>query len=260
MRIAALQMHAIAGDSEANIERIAAAAADAAAGGAKLLIVPELAVTGYGAGQAAFENLASPATGAVAERLGAIAQENRIAIVAGFAEQEGTLIYNSALFTDGIGTNAVYRKSHLYGDYERDVFKPGVPNSIMVELGGIRLGMLICYDVEFPENVRRLALAGADLVVVPTALPKGSSGTFIANHMIQVRAFENQVFVAYINHCGADDNFTYAGLSRIAAPDGKLLAEAPAEGETLLFAEVRPEDYAKSRAENTYLVDLGRPT
>lgn len=259
MRIAALQMHAIAGDDEANMERIAAAAADAEAGGARLLIVPELAVTGYGAGQAAFENLASPATGAVAESLSAIARENRIAIVAGFAEQEGTLIYNSALFTDGIGTNAVYRKSHLYGDYERDVFKPGVPNSVMVELGGLRLGMLICYDVEFPENVRRLALAGADLIVVPTALPKGSSGTFIANHMIQVRAFENQVFVAYINHCGADDNFTYAGLSRIAAPDGKLLAEAPAEGETLLFAEVRPEDYAKSRAENTYLVDLGRP-
>lgn len=259
MRIAALQMHAIAGDDEANIERIAAAAADAAAGGAKLLIVPELAVTGYGAGQAAFENLASPATGAVAERLSAIARENRIAIVAGFAEQEGTLTYNSALFTDGLGTKAVYRKSHLYGDYERNAFKPGIPNSVMVELGGIRLGMLICYDVEFPENVRRLALAGADLVVVPTALPKGSSGTFIAKHMIQVRAFENQVFVAYINHCGADDKFTYAGLSRIAAPDGKLLAEAPAEGETLLFAEVRPEDYAISRAENTYLVDLGRP-
>lgn len=259
MRIAALQMHAIAGDGEANMERIAAAAADAAAGGAKLLIVPELAVTGYGAGQAAFEKLASPATGAVAKRLSAIARDKGIAIVAGFAEQEGTLTYNSALFTDGIGTNAVYRKSHLYGDYERNAFKPGVPNSVMVELGGIRLGMLICYDVEFPENVRRLALAGADLVVVPTALPKGFSGTFIANHMIQVRAFENQAFVAYINHCGADDNFTYAGLSRIAAPDGKLLAEAPAEGETLLFAEVRPEDYAKSRAENTYLVDLGRP-
>lgn len=258
MRIAALQMHAIAGDGEANIERIAAAAADAAGGGAKLLIVPELAVTGYGAGEAAFTRLASPATGDVAERLSAIARDNGLAIVAGFAEREGSAIYNSALFTDGLGTNAVYRKSHLYGDYERNVFKPGVPASVMVELGGIRLGMLICYDVEFPENVRRLALAGADLVVVPTALPKGASGSFIAGHMIQVRAFENQVFVAYIDHCGADDRFTYAGLSRIAAPDGKLLAEAPAEGETLLFAEIRPDDYAKSRAENTYLIDLDR--
>lgn len=258
MRIAALQMHAIAGDAEANIERIAAAAADAAAGGARLLVVPELAVPGYGAGEAAFGRLASPATGDVATRLGAIARDNALAIVAGFAEQDGTHVYNSALFTDGIGTNAVYRKSHLYGDYERAAFRTAAPASVMVELGGIRLGMLICYDVEFPENVRRLALAGADLVLVPTALPKGSSGTFIANHMIQVRAFENQVFVAYINHCGADDHFTYAGLSRIAAPDGKLLAEAPAEGETLLFAEIRPEDYAKSRAENTYLIDLGR--
>ena len=259
MRIAALQMHAIAGDGEANIERIAAAAADAAAGGAKLLVVPALAVTGYGAGEVAFGRLPSPATGEVASRLAAIARDNGLAIVAGFAEQEGGHTYNSALFTDGIGTNAVYRKSHLYGDYERSAFRPAAPASVMVELGGVRLGMLICYDVEFPENVRRLALAGAELVVVPTALPKGSSGTFIANHMIQVRAFENQVFVAYINHCGADDNFTYAGLSRIAAPDGKLLAEAPAEGEMLLFAEIRPEDYAKSRAENTYLVDLGRP-
>lgn len=258
MRIAALQMHAIAGDAEANIERIAAAAADAAAGGARLLVVPELAVPGYGAGEMAFGRLASPATGDVATRLGAIARDNALAIVAGFAEQDGTHVYNSALFTDGIGTNAVYRKSHLYGDYERAAFRTAAPASVMVELGGIRLGMLICYDVEFPENVRRLALAGADLVLVPTALPKGSSGTFIANHMIQVRAFENQVFVAYINHCGADDHFTYAGLSRIAAPDGKLLAEAPAEGETLLFAEIRPEDYAKSRAENTYLIDLGR--
>ncbi len=258
MRIAALQMHAIAGDAEANIERIAAAAADAAAGGARLLVVPELAVPGYGAGEVAFGRLASPATGDVAKHLGAIARDNALAIVAGFAEQDGTHVYNSALFTDGIGTNAVYRKSHLYGDYERAAFRTAAPASVMVELGGIRLGMLICYDVEFPENVRRLALAGADLVLVPTALPKGSSGTFIANHMIQVRAFENQVFVAYINHCGADDHFTYAGLSRIAAPDGKLLAEAPAEGETLLFSEIRPEDYAKSRAENTYLIDLGR--
>ena len=258
MRIAALQMHAIAGDDEANIERIAAAAADSAAGGAKLLVLPELAVTGYGVGEAAFGRLASPATGDVAARLGAIARDNALAIVAGFAEREGTHVYNSALFTDGIDTNAIYRKSHLYGDYERAAFRAAAPASVMVEIGGIRLGMLICYDVEFPENVRRLALAGADLVLVPTALPKGSSGTFIANHMIQVRAFENQAFVAYINHCGADDRFTYAGLSRIAAPDGKLLAEAPAEGETLLFAEIRPEDYAKSRAENTYLVDLGR--
>ncbi|MCP8895216.1 carbon-nitrogen hydrolase family protein [Shinella daejeonensis] len=257
MRIAAFQMHAIPGDPDTNLERIAMAAADAASGGAKLLILPELAVTGYGA-DAAFERLGSPASGPVAQRLGAIARENRLAIVAGFAEREGANLYNSALFTDGIGTQAVYRKSHLYGEYERRWFRADAPGSVLVELGGIRLGMLICYDVEFPENVRRLALAGADLVVVPTAVPKGAAGTFIASHMIRVRAFENQTFVAYVNHCGADDRFSYAGLSCIAAPDGAVLAAGPDEGETLLFAEIRPADFAASRAENSYLQDLAR--
>lgn len=257
MKIAALQMQAIAGDVDANIARIAKAARSAADAGAKLLIAPELAVTGYGAG-AAFAELASPADGAIIERIAAIARECGVAIVAGFAELEDGEIYNSALFTDGIGTNAVYRKSHLYGDYERQWFRPAAPSSVQVKLCGLNLGMLICYDVEFPENVRRLALAGIDLVVVPTALPKGQSGSFVADKMIQVRAFENQIFVAYVNHCGTDDLFAYAGLSRIAAPDGSILAEAPADGEALLFAEIETADYAGSRSENTYLADLSR--
>ncbi|MBD9375113.1 carbon-nitrogen hydrolase family protein [Rhizobium sp. ARZ01] len=259
MKIAALQMHAARGEVEANLARIAGAAREAADHGAKLLIAPELAVTGYGAGEE-FPVLASPAEGEVAKRLAAIARDNGLAIVAGFVEKDGDLTYNSALFSDGIGTDAVYRKSHLYGDYERQWFRSETPSSVLVNLGGLKLGMLICYDVEFPENVRRLAQAGADLVVVPTALPKGASGSFIADKMIQVRAFENQVFVAYVNHCGEDGRFTYAGLSRIAAPDGRLLADAPAEGEALLIAEIDPSDFASSRTENTYLADLARQT
>jgi len=112
--------------------------------------------------------------------------------------------------------------------------------------------------VEFPENVRRLALAGADAVLVPTALPAGYSGTFIADHMIQTRAFENQVFVAYVNHCGADERFTFAGSSRIAAPDGSLLAGAASHGETLMIVTVDPVVFDVSRSENTYLSDLQR--
>jgi 5-aminopentanamidase len=255
MKIAALQMQAVNGDTEANLARIAAAARQAADKGAKLLVAPELAVTGYGAGEA-FLKIASSAEGETVDRLAAIAHDNGLAIVAGFAEAKGDVIYNSALFTDGIGTNAVYRKSHLYGDYERRWFRPEAPSSVLVKLCGLNLGMLICYDVEFPENVRRLALAGADLVVVPTALPK--SGAFIAERMIQVRAFENQAFVAYVDLCGTDGRFAYAGLSCIAAPDGSLLAQAPAEGEALIFAEIDPAAYAASRAENSYLADLAR--
>jgi predicted amidohydrolase len=104
--------------------------------------------------------------------------------------------------------------------------------------------------------VRRLAQAGGALVAVPTALPVGTYGEFIARRMIPVRAFENQVFVAYVNHCGADSLFTYAGLTTIAAPDGSVLAGAEAQGEALLFAEVEPAGYAQSAAQNTYLRDL----
>jgi len=255
MKIAGFQMQPVVGDIEANLAKIEAAAEEAAAKGAALLIAPELALTGYGAAEK-FPDLATPAHGPVTDRLSEIAAKHGLAIVAGFAEKTFENTFNSAFFTDGMGQTAVYRKCNLYGPYERKWFRQEDRRQVLVTLGGMRIGFLICYDVEFPENVRQLAKGGADLVVVPTALPIGWSGQFIAEHMIQVRAFENQVFVAYINHSGADGLFSYAGLSRIAAPDGKLVAEAPAEGEALIIAEVDPAAYLQSRAENTYLSDL----
>lgn len=255
MKIAGYQMQPVVGDIEANLAKIEAAAEKAAAQGADLLIAPELALTGYGAADK-FPDLAIPAHGPVTDRVSDIAANHGLAVVAGFAEQTHEAIFNSAFFTDGKGQTAIYRKCNLYGPYERQWFRQEDRREVLADVGGIRIGFLICYDVEFPENVRRLARAGADLVVVPTALPKGWSGDFITEHMIPVRAFENQVFVAYINHCGADDLFSYAGLSRIAAPDGKLLAEAPVDGEALIIAQIKPAAYAQSRSENTYLADL----
>lgn len=255
MKIAGFQMQSVLGDVEANLAKIDIAARNAADQGARLLIAPELALTGYGASNL-FPSLASPADGPVAEQLSVIARRHALTIVAGFAEADGSTIYNSAFVTNGAGESTIYHKSHLYGPYERQWFCPEAPHSVLVNVEGVKMGLLICYDVEFPENVRRLARAGADLVVVPTALPVGWSGQFIAEHMIRVRAFENQVFVAYINHCGADENFAYAGLSRIAAPDGRVLAEAPADGEALILADIEPAAFGKSRSENTYLNDL----
>lgn len=255
MKLAALQMQAVAGDQVANLARIERAVQDAAAAGADLLVLPELALPGYGAG-AAMAGLAEPAEGGLVAGLGAMARAAGVAIVAGFAERVGADVYNSAVFVDGADTPVIYRKSHLYGPYERGLFRPQKPETHLFEVAGMRLGMLICYDVEFPENVRRLAQAGAQVVIVPTALPAGASGSFIARHMIPVRAFENQVFLAYINHCGADALFTYAGLSRIAAPDGSILAEAGPEGEALMVADLDPGAYAASAEVNTYLRDL----
>src|SRR5690606_30250830 len=110
-----------------------------------------------------------PAEGPQVRALQALSQSHGIAIVAGFAERAGGRIYNSLALAEGAAPPAVYRKTHLYGDYERALFTPGEVQPVLRDLQGLRLGFLICYDVEFPENARRLAKAGAELVVVPTA-------------------------------------------------------------------------------------------
>ena len=101
-----------------------------------------------------------------------------------------------------------------------------------------------------------MALAGAEAVLVPTALPESSHAAFIAKKVIAVRAFENQVFVACGNHAGHDEAFAYAGLSHIVALDGKSLAFAPDNKPALLFADLIPLRYAASKRENSYLADL----
>ena len=255
MKLAALQMQATAGKPETNLTCIERAVREAASHGTDLLVAPELAVTGYGAGEA-IRALAESADGPVVARLNALAKETGTAIVTGFAEAADGAVWNSAVFVDGARKPVVYRKSHLYADYEKNLFQPETPSAVVIEHAGLKLGLLICYDVEFPENVRRLAQAGCSLMVVPTALPAGGYASFIARSMVPVRAFENQVFVAYVNHCGADERFSYAGLTTIVAPDGGLLAGAEEHDEALLFADIDPADFAVSAAQNTYLRDL----
>jgi predicted amidohydrolase len=257
MRVAVFQMQALPGKVELNLALIEDAAIQAAAGGAELVIAPELATVGYGSGDAIAAS-AEPRTGRQVTALAAIAAAQRVAIIAGFPEGEGGKVYNSAVFTDGRTEPVIYRKSQLYGEYERAIFAPSEPAATTARVGALIVGMLICYDVEFPENVRRLALAGADLVAVPTALPAVPEATFISERMIPVRAFENQIFVAYANHTGQDDLFAYAGLSHVAAPDGATLAKASRSEIGIMFADVAPEKYATSREINSYIRDLRR--
>lgn len=254
IRLSALQMQTAGPDTAANLARIETAALEAARAGATLLVTPELGVTSYGGGDK-ITDLAEPADGAIVARLAKIARETGVALVGGFVEKAGDAVYNSAIYTDGRGKPSVYRKSHLYGEYERNLFTPEVPSTCLFSHRGMTLAMLICYDVEFPENVRRLARAGAELILVPTATPKGVSGTFIAEKMIPVRAFENQIFIAYVNNVGKDGDFDYAGRSVIAGPDGTVLASAGLT-EELLTTDIEPNLFARSRSENTYLTDL----
>lgn len=250
-----LQMQCRLGDAAANLSQLAAGAQRAAARGAQLLLAPELCITGYGAEEALRET-AERDTQDQLQALQAVADQHRMALVVGLAERSGRALYNcAALVRPGLQPE-LYRKTCLFGQHERSLFTPAPPSTCVFEHGGWRLGLLVCFDVEFPENVRRLAQAGAQLVAVPTALPANRYSPFVAQQLVPVRAFENQVFLAYADHVGHDGCFAYAGLSCIAAPDGTRLAHADAHTPTDLSARLVPADYADSAAQNSYLSAL----
>jgi len=255
MKIAILQMNSIAGDMSINVSKIENAAIEAAENDAEIIICPELALTGYGAGNA----LHTHALAANSESLKSIcdiSKRNNIAIVTGYSEKTETGFANSACFILDGKLKSNYRKCQLWADYEASYFDAAPPSVVITDYKGLRIGMLICYDVEFPERVRALAMKGVDLIAVPTATARGHAASFIAEKMISVRAFENQAFIAYANHHGSDGQFHYAGLSCVAAPDGIILAQAKADGDALIYADVEPEQYEEFCKETPYLKDL----
>ncbi|MEP9367695.1 carbon-nitrogen hydrolase family protein [Xanthobacter sp. VNH20] len=257
MLIALLQMTPAAADPVANLARIEQAAMAAGAFGCDLLVTPEMGVTGYNIG-ADIARLAEPRDGPLVRRLGEIAARAGLALVAGFPERADGAIYNSLVLARPQDSPFVYRKCHLYGPDEKAAFTAAGAYSDIVEIAGLKVGFLICYDVEFPEMVQGLALAGADLVVVPTALAATPSCRRIALSLVPARALENHVFIAYADLCGSERGLTYQGCSVIAAPDGEDLARA-GEAEALLMARIEPRAYDAARAENPYLEER-RPT
>ncbi|RDG35204.1 carbon-nitrogen hydrolase family protein [Streptomyces corynorhini] len=252
LRTALLQSSGHPGAVAANLDALEAAAARAAAAGAGLLVCPELFLTGYAIGDAV-PRLAEPADGPAAEAVAAIALRHALAVVYGYPERAGERIFNAAQLIGPDGARlANYRKTHLFGCFEHEWFTPGEQAVVQAELAGVRIGLMICYDVEFPENVRAHALAGTDLLLVPTA--QMHPFQFVAESVVPVRAFENQMYVAYVNRTGTEGEFEFVGLSCLAAPDGATRVRA-GRGAELLVGDVDPVLLSASRAANPYLRD-----
>jgi predicted amidohydrolase len=140
-----------------------------------------------------------------------------------------------------------HRKVHLYGDLDRDQFAAGGARPAPFDHDGSRVGLLICYDVEFPEAVRSLAAGGARAVYVPTANMTGCEE--VQEILVRARACENNCSVVYANYCGADDEFEYNGRSLICGPRGEVLAQAGPKSEELIIADLPGE------SDGTYLAD-----
>ena len=254
MKIAVLQCASLQVDPAGNLERLRTAAQGAAHAGAALLVCPEMFLTGYNIGAEAAQRLAEAADGPSAQAVAAIARRTGLAIVYGFPERgpQGE-VYNAAQCIDADGRRcASYRKTHLYGGLDRAMFVAGTALAPLVELQGLRVGLLICYDIEFPENARLLALAGADLIAVPTA--NMLEFDIVATTLVPARAFENQCGVVYANHCGREGDIEYGGLSSIVGADGVSLAEAGRD-DALLLADLTHEALDTSRRRFPYLAD-----
>lgn len=157
----------------------------------------------------------------------------------GYAERDGAAVYNSAVAIGADGAQlANYRKIQLFGTREATLFAPG-DEYCLFDLGPHRVGLLICYDVEFAPHVAALAARGAAALLVPTAnmhpfshVPRLTVPSQAANHALAI---------AYANYCGVEGDLHYCGGSCLVAADGAILAQA-GEEEAFLLADLAPHD------------------
>jgi predicted amidohydrolase len=223
------------------------------------MLTPELFPVGYAPLRLRSE--LDPATlPAIRAQLADIARRNGIALVYSLpsvadsgpgASSQGRDWQISASLIDATGTELLaYAKVHLFGGEERRAFVAAAEPPAVVTFKGVRTSLLICYDIEFPEAARAAAARGAELLLVPTALSAGFEA--VPQVLIRARALESQLNVAYANHCGIEDAYSFGGGSVVAGPDGALLA-AGGGGPELLFAQVGTEAVHAAREEVPYL-------
>ena len=194
-----------------------------------LILLPELFQTGYNAADI-IPHCAEASDGLFFQSMAHLARQHQVAIAYGYAERADGQIYNSAQVIDASGTLlANHRKLAIPPGFETALFAKG-DQMTRFRFHEIEVGILICYDAEFPELMRAMAMPdegvreGAELVLVPTAL--SDQWAVVADRVIPARGFENGIYVAYANHCGADKGLGFLGRSCIISPTGTDLARA----------------------------------
>jgi predicted amidohydrolase len=262
MRVAVAQLEPKLAEKERNLDACLARLEEAAAEGAQLTVFPECAIPGYMFDSAEealpyAEEIPGPSTEAFereCRRLGLHA-------ITGLIEREGDTLYNSAILVGPEGLIGSYRKTHLpFLGVDRFV-TPGDELKVFDTALG-RIGLIICYDLRFPEVTRTLALQGADLVALPTNFPMAAK---VQTEVITLgRAAENRIYLLCANRVGKERTGEFCGWSQIVDPYGKRLAEAGETEEALLVADVdvekaRDKDYVVPGEYELYLFGHRRP-
>jgi len=251
LRIALVQQHAT-GDPAENRERGKAAFHEAARNGANLVAFAELAFTRFYPqvpASAASLGMAETVPGPTTDLFSALARETGAVAVLNLFERDGKRTFDSSPVIDADGRLlGVTRMVHIMegpGFHERGYYAPGDRESFVFATAAGRIGVAICYDRHFPEYMRGLRLAGAEIVVVPQAGAVGEWTEGIFEAELQVAAFQNGYFAALVNRVGREEELEFAGESYVVDPDGRVLARAPRGRDHILYADC---DFAKNEA------------
>jgi predicted amidohydrolase len=241
IHVASIQIGIKLGRKEENLAKAIHYLEQAAAAGADLAVFPECALSGYlfdSKEEAGFfaESLQGPSL----QKISAICKGKQIYTVYTLLERaDNCNIYNTAVLLGPDGIIACYRKTHLpYLGVDRFVAAGESPYKIIdTPLG--KIGLMICYDLRFPEPARVLSLLGAQVILLPTNLSKG--GEAHLNFFLRARACENKIFIISANRLGEEKGSAFVGCSKIVDPSGNYLAEASSEKEEIISCIIEPQ-------------------
>lgn len=230
--VAAVQFAPRFMDVEANLGSVTELLTMAARSGVELAVFPECSLSGYLLDRDEAMASAVEVPGPVTDRLGALADSLETTLVIGLLEQTAYGLHNTAITFIPHGVPAIYRKTHLPRMGVDRFCAPGTKPYLPVETPVGSLGVLVCYDLRFPEPARILALAGARMLVVPTNWP--ATATDYPDFLLRARASENRVPIVAANRSGMERGGQFIGRSQVVAFDGTVVAEAGDGEETLI--------------------------
>lgn len=241
VRVAVAQIDPVLGEKDVNLAAINRCIDTVADRGAQLVVFPECAVTGYvyGSLDEALQ-VAEPIPGPAAAAIAEMTARRGIYAVAGILERVEDRCYNAAVLSGPNGIEAIYRKTHtLCLGVDRFTTPGDIPFQVH-QLPFARIGILICYDLRFPEPARMLFLEGAQIIALPTNWPRSS--TIQPDVFTRSRAAENRIFLLAADRVGTERGTIFLGRSQIVSPDGAVLAEAVADGEGILIQDIDPAE------------------
>jgi len=261
LKIALIQQHATE-DKENNFRRGVEAFEEAAKQGAKLIAFAELGLTYFYPQQQSRGDhlkLAEPIPGRTLEIFSNLAKSWETVVVLNLYEKEGNKAYDASPVIDADGSLlGITRMVHIFEApcfHEKGYYTLGDGEHLVYDTAVGKIGVAICYDRHFPEYMRALGLQGAELVVVPQAGAVGEWPTGLFEAEMQVAGFQNGYFTALCNRVGKEACVTFEGKSFVTAPDGRIIAQAPAMEDHILICEIDLDETKKSHARQYFIHD-----